>query len=379
MVSRSLFALSLMLGATACDGLPEAAPLRIDAGKPDTTQSLCGDTATNALNCGVCDHGCLGGMCSGGTCQPILLAEGPWFPNLIVVKDGFLYWTATKGAASVMRMPTSGGAPEDIALGSPGWGLAVDSTNVYYTSGADGGAVQTTPRGGGVPKTLTFDIKQPMELALQGNALYWTQRGDNSFISDASLMTMPIGGGTPVKLLGSPCCRSLTGLAVDPTGAYVTWFGSVGDSTLSRVSLDGGAETVFAGTQDNPQPLIADRSVLFWGEVGTKFDHGVLHSAWTDGTHVETMLSSKDPIIRITADEYNVYWTWWPGHAQGANGFNGGVRGLSRNGGSKARELAIDQTTPWGIAVDDVAIYWTTWGVTNATNQKGAIMKLAKP
>src|SRR5438046_9066610 len=38
--------------------------------------SGCADLESDPLNCGRCGHGCRGGDCGGGVCQPIKLAQG---------------------------------------------------------------------------------------------------------------------------------------------------------------------------------------------------------------------------------------------------------------------------------------------------------------
>jgi hypothetical protein len=52
------------------------------------------------------------------------------------VADGYVYWTNYASSGSVMKAPVGGGVPPTaIATGqSYPWGIAVDSTYVYWTT-----------------------------------------------------------------------------------------------------------------------------------------------------------------------------------------------------------------------------------------------------
>src|SRR5580693_3063452 len=95
MVGRSWLVASLVLVA-GCDlyfrsGPPDAAAFDapfapdatvtiLDGPPPDAAGSVavCNGSAVDEdidpRNCGACGHGCLGGACSGGFCQPVTLA-----------------------------------------------------------------------------------------------------------------------------------------------------------------------------------------------------------------------------------------------------------------------------------------------------------------
>ena len=52
-------------------------------------------SGTDASNCGSCGHGCLGGTCSAGSCQPVELGTVPasWFSVYLTLSGGYLYST----------------------------------------------------------------------------------------------------------------------------------------------------------------------------------------------------------------------------------------------------------------------------------------------
>jgi hypothetical protein len=71
----------------------------------------CGDINADPLNCGACNHSCLGGGCVGGRCTPapIVLYDGS--PGAITVQQGYVYWVdnflnGPTGQATILRVPT---------------------------------------------------------------------------------------------------------------------------------------------------------------------------------------------------------------------------------------------------------------------------------
>jgi hypothetical protein len=103
-------------------------------------RSPCGgifvNTSNSATNCGTCGHGCLLGTCSGGVCQPYVLAMG-------------------------LGTPTS---------------IAIDSTSVYVTNGlgANAGTIEKIVIADGKVTTLVPAGNQtdPQSIAVDANYLY---------------------------------------------------------------------------------------------------------------------------------------------------------------------------------------------------------------
>jgi hypothetical protein len=53
----------------------------------------------------------------------------------IAVDSTHVYWVNADTSSTVMSVPIGGGTPTVIASGEhPGWGIAVDSKAVYWTS-----------------------------------------------------------------------------------------------------------------------------------------------------------------------------------------------------------------------------------------------------
>jgi len=82
-----------------------------------------------------------------------------------------------------MKMPLDGGSPvtfvSGLALFSSVASIAVDSSSVYWTNGADlysGGAVMKTPIGGGTATKLALAQDSPGRIAVDDTSVYWATR-----------------------------------------------------------------------------------------------------------------------------------------------------------------------------------------------------------
>ncbi|HMG57155.1 MAG TPA: hypothetical protein VK601_26830, partial [Kofleriaceae bacterium] len=145
-----------------------------DAGSSTCSSQI--DLTSDPDNCGACGHSCNGGACQASLCQPVALAIGQNNPQGIAVDTGNVYWTS--GDGTVQRMAIAGGAPTTLASGqtSP-FGVAVDATRVYWTNKAgagSGGAVMSVLIAGGGQQTLASAQGAPDRVIVTGGALYWT-------------------------------------------------------------------------------------------------------------------------------------------------------------------------------------------------------------
>jgi len=308
--------------------------LCVDSSAPDTCGPLCTNKQTDPLNCGICGHICLSPSCSSGLCGQVALATPNTATFSLLLSGSTLYWTSADtvgGAGGIYAISTDGGglttvvtesAPDvdDVPLS-----LAVDSSNVYWTSyqvNADGGlfpdggliagAVRMAALDGGLVRTLQTGAFMPSSIAVDSSNVYWTTYAPNGASTVASA---PIDGGaavvlssgliTPTALVvhdGSLFWREVDGaeiysslidggslqtvasnqplsntnsdylaivvamhsIAVDDTNLYWTSSAGTGDGSVQMMALDGGTPTPLVSGQYFPYALSVDASDLLW-------------------------------------------------------------------------------------------------------------------
>lgn len=162
-----------------------------------TCGSACIDLMNDGSNCGACGHSCAGATCSNGACQPIIIAN----------TSGYVF------------------------------GVTVDSTHVYFTTGNNGaiescpvtGACTTpqvlfTPPTGSYPTFLFEDVT--------GARLFAT---DNSHVDGVTTAGSQLAGYPIASPMGNPW-------AITGDGATLYWAGSGG---VASVAYGGTSATMF--------------------------------------------------------------------------------------------------------------------------------------
>ena len=120
----------------------------IRASNPTGTQ-LCENqcvnvAASDASNCGSCGHGCVGGMCSGGQCQPLSLGTpATGSAQNLVLSGGYLYAITTDAGTlpSVWQFdPNASSNPRLIAssIVSPTSPRCIMGGNLFWAAAATG-------------------------------------------------------------------------------------------------------------------------------------------------------------------------------------------------------------------------------------------------
>jgi len=140
--------------------------------------------------------------------------------------------------------------------------IAVDANNIYWTtySPAQGGSVMTVPLGGGTPVALANSIiGPPGGLALDGTSVYWTS---NLITKKGVVMKVGLHGG-PVVTLVNAQGSFFAGPAVAFDSIY--WSESASQpGAVWKAALDGSQSMVFASNQQGPGPLTHDGTNLYW-------------------------------------------------------------------------------------------------------------------
>lgn len=383
-LTRTLFvALSLLAFASARCAQQRDAPPGAEAVEAGGTPDSPSDAATGATddaaeggaacssdinsdpkNCGRCGHDCLGGGCSGGTCQPIVLAADQLAPSEIAIDATHVYFAASAGNA-VLRVPLAGGPVETLAQDNGvSSNIAVDDGFVYYmTFFGIGGQICRVPKTGAAdagPEVLaaTGNYGMPFIAADDAN-IYWTTGRFAGTTQSGSLYSVAKIGGSVVKLNVATSAPT-TSVAADDTNIYF----ANAQGRMLAVSKTG-TVTLLGLSQAGATGLLADGKKVYWANSGAgsikAIDKPVGGSAGTPAAQV--LAGGQNEPLRIAKDDVAIYFT---------NRGNGTIASCPLSGcADVARVVASDQSAPVGIAVDAVAIYWGNSG-------NGTVMKVAK-
>jgi hypothetical protein len=210
-------------------------------------------------------------------------------------------------------VPLTGGTPTKLLGGQTGGPtyVAVDATNVYFTSSA--GNVKKVPLDGGASTKLASS-KSPFNVVANASDVFWFDPSGNSATVDTGdVMSVPIAGGTATTIASA---QTPTGIAVD--AQYVYWTnggnGLANPGTLMKAPVGGGAPTTLSTrTTGAPVAIILDASTstLYWAEssssLGTVASQ-IMKMPVAGGT--PTCIATTGLLVMgLALDGTSVYWS----------------------------------------------------------------------
>lgn len=248
---------------------------------------------TDPLNCGVCGHSCLGGLCTAGKCQPFAIADGIGIGGDIAVSDGFVYWT-------------------DQAVGSG----AVDRTTLDGALGVEELTNALTPNG----------------LAVAGNSVVYAHSlGEGA----AAVSRVATTGGQPTRLAEPSTPSSTWAVATDGTVAVFTdLFGTVGRTAITGSN---NTFTALASGEDEPRGVAIDNGIVYFVTSG----NGLVRSVPVSGGAVSTVASPGGALFGIDAVDGTLVWT---------DQTSGSV--VIKSGALPPTTLATGLTNPFDVTID---------------------------
>jgi hypothetical protein len=226
-----------------------------------------------------CDDGTLYSVLKGGSGGPVPLAETSDDIEGIAVDATDVYFT-TLVAGEIRRVPKLGGDIQTIATGQKRpWGIALNEEYAYWANqgtddvgapGNDGSIMSLRKIGGPEPTTLAAGEQMPTAIAIEDTTLVWADGpwgAANGMIRSFDLTS---DGGAATSLAANLDNPSV--LVVGGEKVYFPLDGDLGNpGTISSVPLAGGPSTTFASfATDAPLALAADASSLYYGAIGAQ-------------------------------------------------------------------------------------------------------------
>jgi len=278
------------------------------------------------------------------------LAAAPGGPLRLAVNSKAVFWVNQTSSSTVSKVGLDGTGLTVLATnGGAGWGIAVDESDVYWSTNEPSptwGAVKKVSVSGGTVSVLYSPVYLPRDVAIDANNVYFTGY-------EGGTGQVPKAGGTAIN--------TITGYGpwdvfADKSTGYSYWL-NWDLHSIQRVPIGGGtAQDVVKSLSfmDTIQSIAArDTSIVF-------ASNSQVSEVSMFGGNVTVLAASQTNAYGIAADSSGVYWT-----SKTASGT------ITRYDAGGVAVLATGQNMPTGIALDATTIYWANSG----SNQ---IMKLAK-
>jgi hypothetical protein len=225
--------------------------------------------------------------------------------------------------------------------------MEVDGTDVYTTSYEDqtGSPLQLmrvpyTAGGFGTPVTLA---PNGILAGQSATHIYYA-------LSGVGLYALPKTGGSALRLSDVPALCAAYG-TTDATSLYVIGADNM-LGQLYRIPLAGGPVATVASSAGGPSHLILDGDTFYWahtvrGEIVRVDRNTGVVTSWT---------TSQFGIRQLAQDTTHVYWT------SGDRNQGYSVLKKAKLGNELPTPIVrgFRDGEPWGVAVDDTSVYWST-------------------
>jgi hypothetical protein len=258
----------------------------------------------------------------------------------IAVDGGEVFWLrGNNNTTTVSKVSVTGGPVTTLVGGGfpMPYGIVVDGANVYWTDA--GASLRKVSRGGGPVTTLAAcdQANWPLPLSVDSTSVYWADLHGN-------LQKTPISGGATTTLA--------TAMGVfEIHGGNAYFLGKLG---VMQVPVGGGTPTKLVGITGPTNRALeveysaANATSMFWIAAG-----GPLMQAPFDGGPVVTLVTTSAPFIAgMAADDTNVYV------ATGT-----AIVKVPIAGGAPTTVVTIPKAfLVTGLAVDATNVYWMIGG-----------------
>jgi hypothetical protein len=342
----------------------------------------------NSDNCGACGHGCLGGTCARGICQPVIIAgstsQYTGLKSLYgMTINGNLYGTdwyqATYGL--VYRIPTTGFTmvapfivPVPANSDGSGVGMTNDGSKIFYMSfrsqaGANTSRLYSANLDGSSPTTLYTLGYAVDRVDVDASYLYWWLHGATTYYV----------GDKAGTLVTTGTLDATSTLVSDHAGTV--YYGSGGVVVKSPGNMPGTKTSLGAGG-GVPNLIQIDGTYAYWLDAGT---HKLWRAPRAGGGPVTEVtpvggLPSAHSNTELVVDLLGPYVFVFDFEVAG-NGDVGVIYRAPKDGSGPAVKVADLPDGPGSITQDSTAIYWGSYGsdaLPVHSPPTSAVYKLAK-
>jgi hypothetical protein len=221
--------------------------------------------------------------------------------------------------------------------------LAVDATDVYYTTSQNPGNVMKVPKAGGVPVAIVTNQAGPAGIALGGGFVFWTTPSTTT-INRSDL------DGSNYKSLNSVNGVKPQPITADAANVYWT---DITSGDVWQMDFNGGSVVHISLGEGAPRGITVDATTVYWTNAMTG---DVRMAAKGSSMSASTLVSGGMAGTNgVAVSPTAVYWTASAGMAPGAILTNP-IGSPTAMGGAV---FAPGQPSPWAIAIDATALYWS--------------------
>jgi hypothetical protein len=248
--------------------------------------------------------------------------------------------------SEILYVPIGGGTVQALTgtTGSRGSGLVAYGSFIYWADYM-AGAILESPKAGqsGTTRTIVSGLTQPIRVAVDATNVYWTST---------------TGAGAADKATGqvhwstNQTGGKAWGITVDATNLYYTDF-VLGD--VVKVAIATGAPTVIAQGQTAARGLFGDATSIYWTTSGGNVMMSS-KSTVSPVTIVQGQTNPQELTVDTSVTPEVVYWA--------DVGATGNVSKANATANATATVIAPNQASAQCVAVDTTSVYWAVFGGT---------------
>lgn len=332
------------------------------------------DLEKDPRHCGRCNHDCVGGACTGGKCEPVLLASVSR-PAGVAVDETYVYATSY-AEGSITRVDKRTGQGAKVLTTVPtAHGILLTQTprRLWFTSDVNNSV------GGGLFACTPPECTDTTPIGALGNGRHLAAEGNTVFVATSTgvfKVTSAVAVTAPVLVndqVGQPFA-----VAADAAHVYYTSL-AVG---MRRTQVDGGGGAEVVGPFNSPTNfafVTLDANRFYWAYTDATTKKGQVVGADKAAVATRTTYTSTgERSAGVAVDATYLYWVDDGTSTNDVPNGDGTINACPIAGCPASGPLVLVSGLRSGgmIVQDEEALYWAEWGTSGGD---GRVRKVAKP